>query len=179
MSQKKDIEYLDVLDEFGNITGIVKSREEAKRDKEYYRIVFLWMYNPKLKKILIQRRSMNKETAPNRWDLTVGGHVQARESSIDAIIRETKEEIGIDISDDCITKVLEVKPNEKKPKFTDIYFVIKEVDIDDIKLQLEEVSEVKYVSLDELVEIYRNDNPDFINHSFFPELIDIVSKLIK
>lgn len=179
MNDNKKVEYLDVLDRFGNITGIVKSREDAKRDKDFYRIVYLWIYNPKLRKFLIQRRSMNKETAPNRWDLTVGGHVQAGENSVEAIIRETKEEIGVDISDDLITRVLEVKPTEKKPKFKDIYLVIKKVEIDDIKLQLEEVSEVKYFSLDELVDIYNSNNPDFINHAFFPRLIDIVSKLIK
>ena len=144
----------------------------------YHKAVVVFIINSK-NEILIQQRSNNKKLWPDKWDITAGGHVDAGKFGYEAVIRETKEEIGIDISDDCITKVLEVKPNEKKPKFTDIYFVIKEVDIDDIKLQLEEVSEVKYVSLDELVEIYRNDNPDFINHSFFPELIDIVSKLIK
>lgn len=106
------------------------------------------------------------------------GHIQAGESSLEAIVRETKEEIGIDICNDQIIKVLEVKPSKNKSKFTDIYLVIKEVDINDIKLQLEEVSEVKYFSLNELINIYNTNNSDFINHPFFPKLIDIVNRLI-
>lgn len=178
MNQEKIVEYLDVLDEFGNITGKIKSREEIKRDNDYYRIVLLWIYNPKLKKILIQRRSKNKESSPNKWDLTIGGHVEAGESSLDAIIRETKEEIGIDISNDIITKVLEVKPSENKPKFTDIYLVIKEIDIKDVKLQLEEVSEVKYFSIEELIDLHNSDNQEFIHHLYFPELIEKVKKIL-
>lgn len=178
MNQEKKVEYIDVLDEFGNITGIIKTREKIKRDKDYYRIVLLWIYNPKLKKILVQRRSKNKESSPNKWDLTVGGHIKAGESSLDAIIRETKEEIGIDISNDIITKVLEVKPSENKPKFTDIYLVIKEVDINDIKLQLEEVSEIKYFSIKELIDLHNSNNQEFIHHLYFPELIEIVKKII-
>lgn len=172
------IEFIDVLDESGNITGIIKTREEIKRDKDYYRIVLLWIYNPKLKKILVQRRSNNKESSPNKWDLTIGGHIKAGESSLDAIIRETKEEIGIDISNDIVTKVLEVKPSENKPKFTDIYLVIKEVDINDIKLQLEEVSEIKYFSIEELIDLHNSNNQEFIHHLYFPELIEIVKKRI-
>ncbi len=95
------------------------------------------------------------------------GHIQAGESSLEAIVRETKEEIGIDICNNQIIKILEVKPSKNKSKFTDIYLVIKEVDINDIKLQLEEVSEVKYFSLNELINIYNTNNPDFINHPFF------------
>ena len=34
------------------------------------------------------------------WDVTVGGHVDSGEFGRQALIRETKEELGIEISDD-------------------------------------------------------------------------------
>lgn len=178
MNPDKEVEYIDALDEFGNITGKIKSREEIKRDNDYYRIVLLWIYNPKLKKILIQRRSKNKESSPNKWDLTVGGHIRAGETSLNAIIRETEEEIGVDIKNDIITKVMEVKPSKNKPKFTDIYLVIKEIDIKEVKLQLEEVSEIKYFSIEELIDLHYSDNQDFIHHLYFPELIEKVKRIL-
>lgn len=36
------------------------------------------------------------------WDVTVGGHVDAGEFGRQSLIREVKEELGIDITDDDI-----------------------------------------------------------------------------
>ena len=47
---------------------------------------------------------MNKKTRPGVWD-TLTGAVLAGENSEEAVIRETKEEIGIDIDIADITKI--------------------------------------------------------------------------
>lgn len=71
----------------------IKDREYAFRDGNFLRAVYLWIYNLKKSKILIQKRSSKKKYDKNKWDLTCGGYVKAGEDSITAIIRETKEEI--------------------------------------------------------------------------------------
>lgn len=45
--------------------------------------------------IFLQRRSRNKDIQPGRWDTAVGGHVDYGEETIDALYRETREELGI------------------------------------------------------------------------------------
>lgn len=170
------IEFMDVLDENGNITGNIKTRDKIAKDKDFYKIVNLWLMNPKTKQILLQKRSNNKESHPNKWDLTSGGHVKVGESSLEAIIRETKEEIGIDVSKDDLIKILEVK---EKQKFVDIYFIEKDVKIEDLTLQVEEVSDAKYFSLKELITAHDTNDIHFIKHSFFPELVTYMKEKLK
>ena len=54
MYVNSSIEYFDVLDENGNKTGKVKTKENIIKDRDFYRIVNLWIINPNTKQILIQ-----------------------------------------------------------------------------------------------------------------------------
>ncbi len=47
-------------------------------------------------RLCLQRRSLSKDTNPGRWDTSVGGHVAAGEPVADALVREAREELGID-----------------------------------------------------------------------------------
>lgn len=46
-------------------------------------------------KILIQKRSAQKDTYPLYWDVSVGGHLSPGEACQQAAMRELKEELGI------------------------------------------------------------------------------------
>jgi isopentenyldiphosphate isomerase len=50
-------------------------------------------------RLCLQRRSLSKDTNPGRWDTSVGGHVAAGEPVANALLREAREELGIDASD--------------------------------------------------------------------------------
>lgn len=46
--------------------------------------------------IYLQKRSMNKDIQPGKWDTAVGGHVDYGEDVLTALMREAREELGID-----------------------------------------------------------------------------------
>lgn len=86
------MEYVDILDMNGNKTGEVKLREKASKEKDIYKVVYLWIvFN---NKVFIQQRAFSKKKNPGVWDCAVAGHVLAGEKSMDAVIREAKEELN-------------------------------------------------------------------------------------
>jgi len=46
--------------------------------------------------LFLQKRSMEKDVQPGKWDMSVGGHVDAGEEPADAAARELSEELGVD-----------------------------------------------------------------------------------
>lgn len=152
-------EMFDVLNEWGEYTGEVASRDRCHTEGLWHRAVYGFVID-KNENVLLQKRSANKKAWPNMWDVTVGGHVDAGEFGRQALIREAKEELGLDITDDDIkylvgsTSIDTAKGINKH--FNECYMILKDVDVSDIKLQEEEVSEVRYFSKAEILE--RIDN---------------------
>ncbi len=49
--------------------------------------------------LLLQKRSLTKDTSPGLWDVSVGGHVAFGQSYEEAAVRETQEELGITVTE--------------------------------------------------------------------------------
>jgi isopentenyldiphosphate isomerase len=47
--------------------------------------------------LLLQKRSLRKDTQPGKWDTSVGGHVGFGQSYTQAAVREAEEELGLAI----------------------------------------------------------------------------------
>ncbi|MDD4808408.1 MULTISPECIES: NUDIX domain-containing protein [Caproicibacterium] len=45
--------------------------------------------------VWLQQRAHNKDNAPDYYDISVGGHIRAGESPLQAVLRETEEELGL------------------------------------------------------------------------------------
>lgn len=63
------MEYLDVLDEQGNLTGIKKPRKQVHMDGDWHRTIHVWIVNEK-GEILLQRRCATKDSFPNMLDVS-------------------------------------------------------------------------------------------------------------
>ena len=105
----------------------------------------------------MQQRAKDKETNPGKWDVSVAGHVSAGQTSIEAAIREVKEEIGIDLEEKDLEYMLtyqigrKVKENFYANHIFDFYMVKTDViDVSKIKLQESEVEQVKLCNLEEV-----------------------------
>ena len=111
-------------------------------------------------KYLIQKTSIGKGGDYS----TTGGHVLAGEDSEISIIREIKEELGIDI-DTKELKHLNTFKYPTKPCIFNIYLLNKDIDINDIVLQEEEVESVKWLSTLEIEKLI-NDNKFLESHGY-------------
>ena len=146
-------EIWDIYDIDRKVTGKFHRRGDELKPGEYRLVVHVCIFNSK-NQLLIQKRQSNKKIFPGMWDLSAGGSALAGENSRVAIMREAKEELGIDID-----------LNNKMPRFTlnfddgfDDYFMIKkDINIEDITIQEEEVSEVKWVFKEELIKMRNED----------------------
>jgi isopentenyldiphosphate isomerase len=155
------MEYFDVLTEKGEYTDRVESREECHNKGFWHKAVAVFIINSK-NQILLQKRSSNKKLWPNLWDISAGGHVLAGEFGFQAIIREIKEEIGIDINKNDILFIgAATSENIKKDiinkHFNEYYIVNKDIEIADLKLQKEEVSDAEWFEKEDIIKRIENN----------------------
>ena len=101
-------ELVDVLDERGMYTGKTETRANCSKEGLWHKAVCVFIINSN-EQLLLQKRSANKKTWPNIWDVTAGGNVLAGEFGFQAIIRECKEELGIELNKNDITFIVELK----------------------------------------------------------------------
>ena len=144
------MELLDIYTADKVLTGKTIERHQDRnclKDGEYFLFEQAWVLNSK-KEILLSRRARNKKYA-GMWEPT-SGHVRSKETSLEGIKRELKEELGIDVSD---TEIKLVKTFLDNKSIKEIWVINKEISLEDIKFVDHEVSEVKFVTLDEFKKI--------------------------
>lgn len=142
------MEKRDLYDKNRKKVGIAINKDDDIPDGCYIMVVMIIMQNNK-GKYLIQKRS---ELKGGKWAFT-GGHPKSGETSLEGIISEVKEELGIDISSE---KIQLMKSNVFEKVIGDIYYVNMEFDLEKIVLQEEEVSDVMLASYDEIINMIKN-----------------------
>jgi isopentenyldiphosphate isomerase len=146
---------IDVLDADGSPTGRTKPKPHIHRDGDLHRSVHVWIITPD-GSILVQRRATVKENNPGLWDVSCAGHISAGESAIDAAIREAEEELGIAIVPDELQHVATLRERSVLNGGTyidneihEIYVVHRDIDVSALRLQPEEVDDVRLVKREE------------------------------
>jgi len=89
-------EILDVVDEQDRVIGQKLRSELYAAGQKNFRVVNAFIEDSR-GLILIPRRSQERKMFPGALDTSVGGHVLAGEDYLDALIRETREECGLDV----------------------------------------------------------------------------------
>jgi len=89
-----DEEWLDVVDEQGNVFDTARRRELHSNPNMIHRAVHIIVTNPE-GHIFLQKRAETKDIQPGKWDTSVGGHLAIGEDFNDAAKRELYEELGI------------------------------------------------------------------------------------
>ena len=137
-------------------TGRTMARGERTPEGLYRMVVHVCLFDED-GRMLIQQRQPFKTSWSNLWDVTVGGCAVVGDSSVSAAERETLEEIGLklDLSTERPTLTLNWEHG-----FDDYYVLTRNVDLESLKLQPEEVQAVRWASLSEILSMI--DNGEFI-----------------
>jgi isopentenyl-diphosphate delta-isomerase len=149
-------EPVDILDEQGNKTGQTMMKSEAHRRGLWHGGAHLWIINSK-GEILLQLRAPNKVIHPNVWDVSVAGHIPAGKKPLETLVEETKEELGLEVRREDI-KFVDTKHTDEPMDsgkwrhriFLTTYAVTADLDLSKLKLEVGELSDVRWVSPDEL-----------------------------
>ena len=142
-------ELIDVYNSKKNKTGkVVERKKGASLEKgEFIISVTCWIIN-KNGEILLTQRELDKHNG-GKWEPTTG-LVVSGESSLQGILRELNEEIGININQSEIKLVKEIVEERRDISFfRNIYLIKKDIDLKAIKYNDGEVVNAKYVTIDE------------------------------
>lgn len=102
-------------------------------------------------KYLIQKASKEK----GGYYSSTGGHVTHGENGLDTIKRELEEELGITGANDKIEHIKTFKYPEKNCIFNVYLLKVTQLDLSKLKLQKEEVEEVKFLTCKEIESIIK------------------------
>ena len=161
------IEEIDVYDEEMNPLGTME-KVEAHQKAMWHKSVHLWITDGQ--NVLLQLRSAQKKSFPNKWDISVAGHVSSGETPLQAIQREYQEELGLvwdlgDVDYSCLLKSGTIENGQPAKEFLYLYFVKKDIDLMQIKLPKDEVDDVKYISYDEFIKNFMKEENEYIPYS--------------
>lgn len=140
------MELWDVLDGNGQKTGrlAVRGQGRALGPGEFHLVVHVWIKNRR-GEFLISRRTPNK-TFPLMWETTGGSAVQG-DDSLQAALREVKEELGITLDPRAGQLLLRRQYDDH---FTDVWQFETEVDLTQVVYQPEEVCGAKWAGPGEI-----------------------------
>lgn len=150
------MELVDLYDENRVPLGLTAERHCPKGANEYRMVVHVCVFDSR-GRLLIQKRTEEKRVWPSRWDVSVGGGVDAGETSRQGAEREFREELGYSLN---LTDLRPAVTVNFPGGFDDFYIVNRDLDEKALVLQKEEVSAVRWVTLEELLAMV--DSGEFI-----------------
>jgi len=164
------MEYLDVLNADGTPAGYKLPRPEVHAQSLWHAAAHIWFINSK-KELLLQRRSPLKETGPNQWDVSCGGHIEAGTTPLEGALREIEEELGLKLNPDELVHIFTVSQGaervgpDKNKEFNQVYLVTRDLDLSTLTLQETEVAEVRYMPWREVKQHIEAADPTYCDHT--------------
>ena len=141
-------ELRDLYDKNGKVTDKTYYKGDIIPNGYYPMVVMVVIRNSE-NKFLMQKRALSKG---GDWGVT-GGHPKSGETPIEGIITEVKEELGLDFSNE---KFIEYDSGCDGNECYKMYIVNKNIDLNDILIEKNELSEVKWFSMKELEDMVKN-----------------------
>lgn len=147
-------EYWDIYDENRKKTGKIVEREVYEFKPGEYHIVVTGIILNSKNEILITKRAEHKKFGL-MWECN-GGSVLSGETSLQGVIRELKEEVGVEFKKREAIFLKEVKGGKKYPNFKDLWLFRRDIKKEEITFPDGEAIDYKWVTIDEFMKMYNN-----------------------
>ena len=146
------MELIDIYDDLGQKCGKSEENDEVHKKALLHRGVCVWIMNSK-REILLQTRSSHV-MFPDMLDISFSGHIQAGETPLEAVRREGREELGINIDISKLQYLFSCREyggidGYFENEIDDVFLYRADIPIDEFSFYDNEVKEVRYIPLDE------------------------------
>ena len=141
-------EQLEIVNEKGEVISLAPRSVIHGNPALLHRVVHVLVFDRK-GDLLLQKRSMNKDVAPGKWDTSVGGHVGVGETLLVSAKRETEEELGI--TDPELARLHSyIHRNPFETELVTTYRCTFDGNINALPFNREEIDEIRFWSADEI-----------------------------
>ena len=145
----------DIYDSKRRKTGKTIERKNYQKLKQgEYHIVVTGIILNSENQILISKRAKHKKFG-EMWECN-GGSILAGETSLEGIIRELKEELGIQFSEGEAIYLKEIRSDKKPADFKDLWLFKRDIKDQEITFPDCEATDFMWVTIEKFIEMYHN-----------------------
>lgn len=160
--------YIETFDAVGNKDGKQATFMEVHRNGLWHKAAHIFVADNK-GNIVLQQRTKNVATYPLYFDVSAGGHVDAGYSVLETAIKETKEELGITVSNDTMLFLGTYKESSVwkeliNNEFVYVYLCVTETPLATLSFEPEEVQSLLVFPWQELKTIYKDKSKMIVPH---------------
>ena len=151
-----DAEIWDLYNENRELLGKDHIRGEQLPIDGYHLVVHVWIRNSK-GEYLISQRSANRPTNPLMWEC-VDGSVVKGEDSLQGVLREVKEEVGIDLLPEkgqvVLSDIKKIEFGKVVNKIVDVWLFDYDGEVDLGNATTDEVAQVAWMNREQIKELF-------------------------
>ncbi len=156
------IEKIDIYDDLGQKTTLSLCKDKVHKRALIHRGVCVWIMNSR-NELLLQTRSCHVVLL-NFLDISFSGHIKAGETSLQAVIREGQEELGIQVEVDKLKYLFSCREyggieGYFENEIDDVFLYRADIPIEAFTFCDDEVKEVSYVTLAEFETMVQSKSP--------------------
>lgn len=167
------MEIVDIYNERHEKLEYTKERQALEKG-EYRLSCFVFTLNDK-DELLIQQRTQTAKHCPNMWEVTSGGAI-AGDDAVEGAIRELKEELNIEVKKEELKFIGNyVRVND----YVEVFLLKKNIKIEDLTLQKEEVQDVKWETISEFEKLIKEEKACSTGFNIFKNYYDNFYKIDK
>jgi len=162
-------EILVVVDENNQVIG-KEIRKVVHQKGLWHRASDAWILNSK-KMLLCQQRSFKKDKNPGLWEARFGGHFGPKDDYLSSVIKEVKEEIGVEALKEEFKEIGLFKSIAQR-EYQMQYLLKRDLDISSFEPEEAEVEKLEWMHIESVWNnLVKNPNKNWIQEPFFEEIL--------